>query len=222
MRCSTVSPFVWVASGVAAVFTGAFCAQAAACRRNGIVIDANATLLELGCGVGRVSEHLARHFQRYIGVDLSPSHLQIARQHLSSLGFENVRLLALEEFLEEPPPFDIFYTILTLQHNPPPVTLMLLRTCLSRLRPGGFAFFQLPCHLYNYEFDTARPASRPTDGAMEMHALPQAHVFRVLAENGLVPLEVIPYPRIGPIGFSFAFLATKPLSAACDQPERNR
>ena len=47
---------------------------------------------------------------------------------------------------------------------------------------------------------------------MEMHALPQAHVFRALAENGLVSVEVIPYPRIGPIGFSFAFLAIKPLS----------
>jgi len=183
---------------------------AAACQRNGMAIDPGATVLELGCGVGRVSEHLARYFQHYIGVDISPSHLRIAQQHLSSLSLENIQLLALEDFLKRPPSFDVFYTILTLQHNPPPVMLMLLRTCLSRLRPGGCAFFQLPCHLYNYEFDTTRYASRPADGDMEMHALPQAHVFRALAENGLVPVEVVPYPRIGPIGFSFAFLAIKP------------
>jgi SAM-dependent methyltransferase len=188
---------------------------AAACRRNGVAIDPGATVLELGCGVGRISEHLARRFQHYIGVDISPSHLRIAGEHLSSLGLENVELLALEDFLKQPPSFDILYTILTLQHNAPPVILMLLRTCLSRLRPGGRAFFQLPCHLYDYDFDAARHAAQSPDEGMEMHALPQAHVFRALAENGLVPVEVIPYPRIGPIGFSFAFLAVKPLS-----PER--
>lgn len=186
---------------------GEFTDLAAACRRNGIALDASATVLELGCGVGRVSGRLAQHFRSYIGVDISPSHLRIASRHLSSLGCENVQLLPLEEFLRDPPPFDLLYTILTLQHNPPPVMLMLLRTCLSRLRPGGYAFFQLPCHLYDYEFDAARPA----DGTMEMHALPQAHVFRALADYSLVPLEVIPYPRIGRIGFSFAFLAAKPL-----------
>jgi glycosyltransferase involved in cell wall biosynthesis/predicted TPR repeat methyltransferase len=182
-----------------------------ACRRNKIDVDPGCTLLELGCGVGRIGEHFARSYARYIGVDMSAPHLEIARERIASRGMTNTTLLTLDEFLrDDGPSFDLFYSVLALQHSPPPVMLMVLNACFARLLPGGCAFFQLPCHLYDYEFKLTDYFSRKPDDPIEMHALPQARVFRALAENGMVPVEVFPYPRIGPIGFSYAFLASKP------------
>ena len=45
---------------------------------------------------------------------------------------------------------------------------------------------------------------------MEMHPLPQRQVFALLAEHGLIPIEVVPNARIGPSGHSYSFLAQKP------------
>ena len=181
-----------------------------ACERNGLALDFSKTVLDLGCGLGRVGEHFARRFGRYIGVDVSPPHLRMTAERLTQCGFENATLSLLGDFVASRPGFDIFYSVIALQHSPPPVMLWLLRKCFAALRSGGYAFFQIPCHLYGYEFQLDRYlAELARHDQMEMHALPQRHIFRALAECGLVPVEVVPYPRIGPIGHSYMFLAQK-------------
>jgi SAM-dependent methyltransferase len=183
----------------------------AACTRNDIVIDHNCTVLDLGCGVGRIGEHFARRYAHYVGVDISPAHLQLARQRFRDQSIKNAKLALLPDFLDDnTSSFDIFYSLITLQHSPPPVIFYQLRHCLTRLRPGGYAFFQVPCQLYGYEFRLMDYLSRiGSCPDMEMHALPQPHVFRAFAECNVIPIEVLPFPRIGPIGFSYAFLAQK-------------
>jgi SAM-dependent methyltransferase len=183
----------------------------AACVRNSMPNMRQATVLDLGCGVGRVGEHFARTYNGYIGVDISDTHLDLARQRFETLGINNAKLMLLGEFLATKPEFDIFFSVLSLQHSPPPVMHHLLQTCLERLQPGGYAFFQLPCYLHDYEFRLSDYLNNvETPEPMEMHALPQARVFRALAEAGLVTAEVLPFPRIGLIGFSYVFVARKP------------
>jgi SAM-dependent methyltransferase len=183
----------------------------AACVRNSMPNMRQATVLDLGCGVGRVGEHFARGYDQYIGVDISDTHLDLARQRFEMLGLNNAKLMLLDDFLTAKPEFDIFFSVLSLQHSPPPVMHHLLQICLERLQPGGYAFFQLPCYLHDYEFRLSDYLSHPEGPeAMEMHALPQARVFRTLAEAGLVAAEVLPFPRIGLIGFSYVFVARKP------------
>jgi len=184
----------------------------AACVRNSLPNMRQATVLDLGCGVGRVGEHFAHTYDRYIGVDVSETHLDLARRRFEMLGLNNTKLMLLGDFLAAKPEFDIFFSVLSLQHSPPPVMHHLLQVCLERLQPGGYAFFQLPCYLHNYEFRLSDYLSHPEGPpeVMEMHALPQARVFRTLAEAGLVTAEVLPFPRIGLIGFSYVFVARKP------------
>jgi len=43
-------------------------------------MDPNIPLLDLGCGNGRQTRFLARHFNRVIGVDISPSAIQLAKK----------------------------------------------------------------------------------------------------------------------------------------------
>lgn len=187
----------------------------AACVRNGLPNMRQATVLDLGCGIGRVGEHFARAYDGYIGVDISDTHLEMARQRFDMMGIGNARLMLLGDFLAAKPEFDVFFSILSLQHSPPPVMQHLLQVCLERLQPGGYAFFQLPCYLNDYEFRLSDYLSNAVSGVeaperMEMHALPQVRVFRTLAEAGLVTAEVLPFPRIGLIGFSYVFVARKP------------
>jgi hypothetical protein len=95
-------------------------------------------------------------------------------------------------------PFDVWFSYIVLQHNPPPVIAMVLRRALSMLAPGGVAIFQLPTHALGYRFDLAAYLAAPVSDAIEVHCLPQSVVFRLAAEAGCVPLEVREDTAMGP------------------------
>lgn len=182
----------------------------AVCARNGVAVDRSWRVLDLGCGVGRIGQYFAAAFRSYVGVDISTAHIEHARRHFADRQLKNAEFLPLPDFLSATPEFDLLFSVLCLQHNPPPIMLYLLNQSLARLAPGGYAFFQLPTYLYDYKFDVEDYLGRvETRQAMEMHALPQIHVFKALAANGLVPIEVFPWQCIGPIGLSYAFFAQK-------------
>ena len=84
-------------------------------------------------------------FEKVIGLDVSPGHLRIAEELLRSSNANNVNLRLLsnlqdiQSFLE---PYDFFYSIIVLQHNPPPVIKRILELALARLERGGAFLFQ--------------------------------------------------------------------------------
>lgn len=163
-------------------------------RRNGIAIDPDWEVLELGCGLGRTTRWLTEHFRRIFAVDVSSSHLQLAQQlnadapHAERIVWTK---LSSRDDVAALPAFDLFFSMIVLQHNPPPVIGMLLDTVAEKLRPGGFAFFQVPTYQRGYSFDVdsylALGADEPD---IEMHAFPQGEVFRIFREHGCIPLEV--------------------------------
>ncbi|WP_137177899.1 class I SAM-dependent methyltransferase [Roseomonas sp. AR75] len=146
--------------------------------------------VELGCGVGRVTRHLAGFARQVTGLDVSAPHLALARAHLAEERVGNVTLAQ----IEDPaglvlPDCDLLYSRIVLQHNPPPVMLFLLRRMLAALRPGGVAVFQLPVFLDGYRFVLAEYlAVMDAIEDQELHALPQAAVFRAIAEAGCTVL----------------------------------
>uniref|UniRef100_B0T6Z3 Methyltransferase type 12 n=1 Tax=Caulobacter sp. (strain K31) TaxID=366602 RepID=B0T6Z3_CAUSK len=182
----------------------------AICARNEVQPRADWSVLELGCGVARMGEAFAQRFSVYAGVDISASHLAIARERLRARRVINASLRLLGDFLNDGDGYDVFYSVIVLQHNPPPIMDRLLDVGLRRLNPGGYAFFQVPCFLYDYAFRAETYlAERGQGQTMEMHALPQRHVFALLAKHGLQPIEAAPDGLIGPIGLSYSFLARK-------------
>ena len=48
------------------------------------------TILELGAGIGRMSEYLAGHCEQLIAADISSEFLKVAQQRLSAIGIDNV------------------------------------------------------------------------------------------------------------------------------------
>ena len=172
----------------------------AALARNSAALGKDATCFELGCGVGRLTAWLARRYANVIATDISESHLALAREHLGAQGSSNVefhRLLGVDS-IDALPAFDLFFSVIVLQHNPPPVIAAILDRIFARLRPGGVAYFQVPTYRADYSFRLEEYLREDFGkGAMEMHVLPQRDVLRIARRHGLDLLEVIEDPYTG-------------------------
>lgn len=163
-------------------------------RRNGVAPDPQWEVLELGCGLGRNTRWLAPLFRRIFAVDVSPSHLRLAQSlNADAPQAGRVEWIALEHpaGIETLPECDLFFSMIVLQHNPPPLIGRLLEAAAEKLRSGGYAFFQVPTYQRGYSFEPeSYLALRADPPDIEMHAFPQAEVFRIFRERGCVLLEV--------------------------------
>ena len=161
-------------------------------ERSSLTMPFNDSVLELGCGVGRVTKQLATHFRAVTAVDISEPHLSLATKYMEASGLENVRFVQLKRpaDIDEISQVGLFYSIIVLQHNPPPVAFDLLRRCLLRVRPGGFSFFQIPTFSKDYCFNVENYIP-DEQGRMEMHATPQTKVLSLLQQSGFDILEVL-------------------------------
>lgn len=159
--------------------------------RNGITIGPDWTAFELGCGVARVTAAMSGYFNKVVGCDISQPHLEIARAHCEGSGLHNVSFVQLTslDVLGEVEPFDFFFSLIVLQHNPPPVMAAILDRIFARLNPGGVVMFQVPTYEVGYDFKWERYLASPVEG-MEMHVLPQPAIFELFARHGLRCIEV--------------------------------
>lgn len=186
----------------------------AALERHGRSPVRLARAVEYGCGVGRVTPYLAKIFAAVTAIDISSSHLAMAQEAAQEAGAWNARFrLARAPDFGMTEPFDLWFSYIVLQHNPPPVIAMVLRRALAMLAPGGVAIFQVPTHATGYRFDLENYLENPTStGTIEVHCLPQAVVYRLAAEAGCVPLETREDTAMGPPShwLSNTFIFTKP------------
>jgi len=168
-------------------------------------------LFELGAGVGRSTVHFAHHFEKVYGWDISAGNLDECEWRMRSRGIVNVALqlvTSLHSYLHIPE-HDVFFSEITLQHNPPPLQLYILRCALSRLKPNGLFFFQTITHHPKYSFSYETYLTTPQQDQFELHALPMRHIFETIARSGAQVLDVAK-DRMG--GFnvdSFTFFGRK-------------
>jgi SAM-dependent methyltransferase len=162
--------------------------------RCGLSLKGRRTCVEYGCGLGRITRSLAPHFERTVGVDISAAHLALARKLAEQAGIAGIEWLQLPtiDSLELLPEADLIYSVIVLQHNPPPVIERILTRFARILRPGGVAFFQVPTYRADYEF-RLQDYMRDQVGRkeMEMHVYPQERIFNIFAEHGVHPVSVI-------------------------------
>jgi SAM-dependent methyltransferase len=176
--------------------------------RSGYHLPLDLDCIELGCGVGRVTRFLAEKFRRVIGLDISPGNLRCASEYLQSQEVGNVDLVLVQKMEEFSalPEYDFFYSVIVLQHNPPPVQLFVLDVLLSKLRPGGGCLFQIPTELPRYSFHADEYLNNTEQAVMDMHCVPMNEVILILQKHGLCIREVRPDGWTGLPG-SFTFFA---------------
>lgn len=103
------------------------------------------TVMDLGCGIGRVARYVARCCASLWAVDASDKMLSLARSRLQ--GLDNIRFAQSEGTripVVESGSVDFVYSILTLQHLEREDAFLLLREVHRVLRPGASGFFTFP------------------------------------------------------------------------------
>ena len=114
---------------------------------NGIYdkINPNMTVLDIGCGIGRLEKHLTRLFREIHGVDVSPQMIDMGKKRLK--GYKNIHLhvnngFNLSLFPDES--FDFIFSYQVFQHIPRKITYNYIKEAYRVLRLGGIFRFQVP------------------------------------------------------------------------------
>lgn len=107
----------------------------------GLELEGGETVVEIGCGIGRITHPLAGRCARVLAIDVSSEMLRLAREH--GAGLDNVEWLLGDGTSLEPVAdrsADACVSTVVFQHIPDPrVTLGYVREVGRVLRPGGWA-----------------------------------------------------------------------------------
>ena len=83
--------------------------------------------------------------------------------------------------------YDLWYSRLVLQHNPPPVTLSILDRMFAGLAPRGLAVIHAPTYCIGYSFNIADYLAGKLGSEMEMHFTPQKPILAARLARWLLP-----------------------------------
>jgi 2-polyprenyl-3-methyl-5-hydroxy-6-metoxy-1,4-benzoquinol methylase len=188
-------------------------------ERNDLHLPSHATCLEFGCGLGRITRALAPHFNNVVAVDISATHLALAEKHAREDGVQGIEWthLVSVDALDTLPQVDAIFSLIVLQHNPPPVINRIVRQFARILKPGGIAYFQVPTYRLGYTFDLQGYLDSAIEqGGMEMHVYPQCRVLRHFTDTGAELVEIMEDGMTGrrPRERSNSFLFHKPATMA--------
>lgn len=114
------------------------------CHNSGVSLK-KGTVLDFGCGVGRLTLALAEEFETCYGVDISPRMIELANQ-FNRFGERCKYILNLKSDLSlfEDDFFDFIYTAEVLQHLPVELTKKYIEEFIRTLKPDGVVVFQMP------------------------------------------------------------------------------
>jgi SAM-dependent methyltransferase len=102
------------------------------------------TVLEYGCGPGRLLLPFARRAERVTGVDVSSAMLDAAHSHALRARLDNVELRRADEFERDSRTFDLVNCYLVLQRLAPRQGELLIRSLARRIATRGIGVFHLP------------------------------------------------------------------------------
>ena len=192
--------------------------------------------LDFGSGVGRLSIALADHFDRVVGLDISPGMLKEATANATARGHGNVVFALSDDALSQAPgQFDFVNSYIVLQHIPSARGLLIIRQLLDKVAPGGgcmihvslerqvslarriayWSKFHVPLANLLINAISGRPLR---DAAMQMNTYPLARIITMFEAAGMHELVAVPENHGGVL--TIGIIGHKPRAA--DQPEHLR
>ncbi len=109
-----------------------------------VIVDKEATALEIGLGIGRITKHLANRFREVYGTDVSNEMVKQARarlRHLSNVKIDKNNGKDLRIYPDRK--FDFVFSVKVLQHLPRRIFLGYLDEVRRVIKPTGIFRFQI-------------------------------------------------------------------------------
>lgn len=191
--------------------------------------------LDFGCGVGRLTQALARHFEQVVGIDIAKDMLSLARTY-NRFG-DRVQYLHNRHRhlgLLESDRFDFVCSLITLQHMKVALARSYIAEFVRVCAPGGIILFQIPASELSSrpkpQFERLRFSSWPPTlfkrigrilhqrvthwksvlgPTMEMHSIPRSEIVALLETSGAQLLAVHQNSRAGATFCSYDYLSVK-------------
>jgi len=161
--------------------------------------------VDFGCGLGRISQSMARSVDKVYCVDQSWPHLNLAKKeliHFFPTIAPRITFLWSDPHLLEhvPEQVDQVFSVITLQHMVSPLAIIYIEQLCDVLKVGGYGLFQIPdsiaehhsCNWSNYE----------RRAPMEMWPVPAEEVRQHLELRGCKVWGDYEYDMIGDAGTS--------------------
>lgn len=156
------------------------------------------TVLDYGCGTGRLSVALAKRFEHVTGVDVAPSMIDEALATRDSIGLDNLEFRVCQgDFKDADDQYDLVNTYIVMQHIPRRRGMIVVANLLESVAPGGFIALHLT---FGNETRTIKPLSAglrlarnirrkiQPDPEMLMTAYDLNGVMELLLRSGFVDL----------------------------------
>lgn len=155
--------------------------------------------LDYGCGVGRVLLALAEKCDTVVGVDISPTMLDVTWKNCAESNVANIELQTVTDFSNaDDETYDLVHSYIVLQHIDPKIGNKLISKMIERLVPGGVGMLhvtyfdpspigrKLRFHIYRDVpfIHTALNSIRgKTEPLMPMYEYDLGLIYKMLREN---------------------------------------
>ncbi len=161
--------------------------------------------LDFGCGVGRLTQSLADHYEEVVGVDIASSMIELAEKmnrHGTRCRYvlnerDDLRIFGGDHF-------DLIYSNITLQHMEPRYAFRYIKEFLRVLSMDGLLVFHLPSERTGRNTLDYLPRRASAflqrlllGGAMEMHGIEKNTLMGFIEDNGGTVLRVKPSDSAG-------------------------
>lgn len=96
------------------------------------------SILDYGCGVGRLLIPFAKRAKEVVGVDISDSMRTLAAKNCSDFNINNGFLIKPEDFLKDDKKYDLVHTFIVVQHIHPDDGMPLVQHMINSVKEGGY------------------------------------------------------------------------------------
>lgn len=183
--------------------------------------------LDFGCGVGRLTQALADHFDEVHGVDISRAMVDLANtynRHGSTCTYHASTSNMLAEFPDNY--FDFVFSKITLQHIKPIYSTQYIRALSRIVAPGGVLYFQLtsaPSEQHDKKNmrlalksllpdrinEWLRDMKYSNVGRVDVFGVPRKEVEDILIASNMAIRDICPDASAGENWQSFTYCAEK-------------
>jgi SAM-dependent methyltransferase len=158
------------------------------CAVNKIDFPEEMRVLEIGCGVGRLTAPLSHMFHEVTAIDISKGNLDLAKERLKNsrnISFSLVRSIEDIEFLENN--FNLMVSLITFQHNPPEVQKLMLERLLEKFDPNfGIGYFQFVTYIAPRGLENSKAFN---NDSFDTYAFPMNSILKIINKHGFSLFE---------------------------------